>query len=170
MLVLVAGLPGSGKTYFAKRLAERMRAEHLSSDVIRRQIGAQRNYTPGQKMAVYEELRRKAESALQQRRHVVVDATFYLAATRSMFYELTPASQLKPCVIEIFAEDAVVRDRLLRPRSDSDADYAVYRYIKGRFEPIENPHLRLDSSDNDAERMIEEALRFIYSCDGQRPD
>jgi len=35
MIIIVFGLPGSGKSYFASKLAERINARYINSDVIR---------------------------------------------------------------------------------------------------------------------------------------
>jgi predicted kinase len=45
MTVIVFGLPGSGKSYFATRLAELLNASYISSDQLRMQLYAKRTYT-----------------------------------------------------------------------------------------------------------------------------
>lgn len=60
VIVAVCGLPGSGKSYFAARLAERLDAVYLSSDRVRREMFTRRTYSDDEKMDVYRELIHRA--------------------------------------------------------------------------------------------------------------
>lgn len=62
-LVLVVGLPGTGKSTFSRALAAELGARHLNSDVIRVETGLRGKYTPEDKAKVYEELRKRTRSS-----------------------------------------------------------------------------------------------------------
>ena len=53
MLLLVSGLPGTGKTFFAEHLSRQLNAEHLNTDKIRKQEIENRSYSEEKKQLVY---------------------------------------------------------------------------------------------------------------------
>ena len=84
MLLLVSGLPGTGKSAVAGRLARRMRGVHLSVDEVEDAMlgaGLPRDRTTG--VAAYEAVRAAAEQNLALGHFVVVDAVNDSAAARS---------------------------------------------------------------------------------------
>lgn len=87
-LVLIGGLPGTGKTTVATRLAERTRATLLSSDHLRAELastgqidggigrfGAGR-YSPAHRARVYDELLDRARGLLARGVSVILDASW----------------------------------------------------------------------------------------------
>ena len=52
MLVLIVGLPGTGKTTFAVELAREIGGAHLNSDIIRTSLGQRGKYDIASKAAV----------------------------------------------------------------------------------------------------------------------
>ena len=54
MIVIVFGLPGSGKSYFASRFAKVINAGYINSDMIRKEIFEKREYSDQEKKAVYD--------------------------------------------------------------------------------------------------------------------
>jgi predicted kinase len=53
MIVIVFGLPGSGKSFFASRLAKMINADYINSDMIRKEMFASSTYSEKEKAAVY---------------------------------------------------------------------------------------------------------------------
>lgn len=161
MLVAVFGLPGSGKSYFASRLADRIGAAYLGSDALRRKLVQDPGYAPEEKERVYADLIARASSGLRAGRTVVLDATFHTAARRRKVARLATASGVPVRWIEVFAADPVVRRRLAGERQDSDADYAVHEKIRREFEPMQEPHLRIESTQANVAQMLERALAYV---------
>ncbi|MBN9385584.1 MAG: AAA family ATPase [Chitinophagaceae bacterium] len=160
MVVLVMGLPGSGKSYFAVRLAELTEAVYINSDRIRKELLSDLHYTDEEKLMVYDEMLRLAERSVTDRRQVVLDATFY---TRSIRDKFTQALQElgETAFIEVVADEELIRERLKRPREDSDANFEVYREIREEWEPLEDEHLVLRSTDENIDSMLDEALEYL---------
>lgn len=157
MLILIMGLPGAGKTTFARALAEKTGAVHLNSDIVRRNIGKRGAYTPADKQAVYEELFRRTEASLQQGRDVIVDSTFYKASIRKPYEQLAEKYDHPLKLIVVKADEAVLQERLAQPRPDSEADFSVYQKIKAEYEPPDESLLVLWSDRLSMAEMLQKA-------------
>ena len=66
-------------------------------------------------------------------------------------------------VIEITADEEIIRQRLRRTRKYSEADFNVYEKIRDEFEEITMPHLTLQSTDDNLEQMLKSAISYINS-------
>ncbi len=165
MVVLVMGLPGSGKTYFASLLAKKMEAMHYNSDHIRKEVGKWDKYDDMSKLNTYDAMLSKMHEAVQAGKDVVLDATFYKQYLRDKFYNTAEQLNTPLLMIEVRAAEDTIRQRVSKPRADSQADYEVYEKIKAEFEPDEKDHLVLYSDEESTETMISKALNYIRSND-----
>lgn len=165
MLIIVCGLPGSGKSTLSALIAEEYSALHLNSDSIRKRIFEKPSYTEEEKREVYGEMRRQASEAVAHGRDVVLDATFYKKEFRDMMRGISEDAFVIRCVLP---EEETKRrlDRRQRERaSPSDADYRVYKDVKGEFEPLRGPYLEVDYSLGGEEAM-RKVRRFLEGKDG----
>jgi predicted kinase len=162
MIILVAGLPGSGKSYFATRLASHLGAVYISSDKVRKSLDGMGKYTLKDKLSVYKGMADLAEASLTKGEKVVLDATFHLKNMRSLIYTLADKHSSDIYFIYIEAGEELIKKRVAKERPDSEADFEVYKKIKGEFEAIDVPHLNLLSTDSNITEMIQEAKHYIY--------
>lgn len=160
MIIIVFGLPGSGKSYFAERLAKAIEAEYVNSDIERMKLIRHRNYTFAEKTLVYDKMLELMEAAVAKGHKIVLDATFYRESLRERFIKKAEALGETPIFIEVTAEQATIKKRLSGKREHSEADYSVYLKVKKNFEPLEQKHLVL-SSDDDISTMLNTALDHI---------
>lgn len=158
MIVLVFGLPGSGKSYFSSRLAKKINAEYLISDIIRKELFPVRNYSESEKSEVYKALLKQAQEAGNRGRDVVIDATFYTNKIRVQFISNCVG---KVNLIEVWADEKIIRDRLKTERPYSEADFKIYNLIKQHWEPCNLPHLKLKSTNDNINVMLERALNYL---------
>ncbi len=135
-LILIAGLPGTGKTTVAHALSVRCHFQHFNSDALRREMGLMGHYTAEDKARVYAALLERTRQRLLEGHTVVVDSTFYLKSIRESFLALAAACGVSVLWVETQADEATLRERLSRPRPDSDADYSVYSKMRLQFEPL----------------------------------
>lgn len=163
MIIIVLGLPGSGKSFFASRLAQRLSAHYINSDAIRKAMGAWGKYTFEDKRAVYLRMRDLTREGVLQGNDVVVDATFYRKELRDLFLRLADEMNTTLRFIRIHAVADIVKERLSKPRENSEADYAVYQTLKGEYEEITEPHFELVSQQDNIEEMISKAVHYIHS-------
>jgi len=149
-LVVMFGLPGVGKSFVARRLAERVDAFHLLTDSIRKQLlgipvgqrrfdGYGRGIYQGDiRRRTYAEMYRRAGVFLRAGHSVILDATFLHEDARQQCRDI--ASRAGAPVLFVLADcpEKTVRQRLrrrARAYSFSDADLSVYKGMKARFKP-----------------------------------
>ena len=161
MIIVVSGLPGTGKSYFAEKLSDRLGAVHLNSDKLRNALHARGKYTIDDKMHIYQVMAEKTDQALDQGKSVIVDATFYKREMIELFISLAKERTAPIRFIKIEADETLVRERLQKRRTDSEADFQVYVKIKDEFDELDVPHLVIQSEAHNIETMIEPALRYI---------
>ena len=161
MLILIAGLPGTGKTTLARSLADALGAQHLNSDNVRNTLEKRGQYEPLDKVSVYDELLRKTEAFLKKNQPVVVDATFYRKMYRRPFVALAKRYNIPLAWLEVSAAEEIIRQRLEKKRVDSEADFEVYQKIKAEREPISESHLTLFSDRSSVEEMVEQAKEYL---------
>ncbi|SIN65153.1 AAA family ATPase [Algoriphagus halophilus] len=161
LLIMVMGLPGSGKSYFASKLSERLKAVHLENDVIRKELHKMGSYTREDKMEVYRELCRRTEKLIKEEKSVVVDATFQLKEYREFIYQLSSRFEVSLSTILVEANESLVKKRLAKPRKRSEANYEVYLKMKGDFDPIRSPYIAITSGESNLESMLRQAMDYI---------
>lgn len=147
MLILVCGLPGSGKTSISKLLAKRFSAMHINSDVVRKRLFPTPRYSEEEKRKVYLAMAAEAEKSLREGKNVILDATFYKNEFRRMMEETAMRAGTEVYVFVCEIGESETRKRIgQRKTGPSDADFGVYLKLKETFEPIMGRHLRIDSS------------------------
>ncbi len=160
-LVLVFGLPGTGKSTLAAELAQRLAIVHLNSDIIRENLGKRGQYREGDKQLIYDDLLRLATRELEAGNHVVVDGTFYKKSLRTPFIQLANSRGAALKWIQVCASDEVVKERVSKKRRYSEADYAVYLKIASEFETTEDSCLLVYSDRENLEEMVDKSLDYI---------
>jgi predicted kinase len=147
-LVVVGGLPGSGKTTLAGVLADELGAVLISSDRLRKELAgidpaehtsaAYRDgiYTPECTARTYDEIVRRAEELLARGESVVLDASWSDAATRKSAQRAAERTRSIAVALRCVAP-LPVRELRLRTRSGSlsDADPVIARAMADDADP-----------------------------------
>jgi aminoglycoside phosphotransferase family enzyme/predicted kinase len=139
-LILVGGLPGTGKSTLARGLAEQAGFCWVRSDEVRKELaGIPANeparfghregiYTLEWTDRTYAECLSRAEKFLFEGKRVVVDANFGAERRRLDFLDLAARLATPAVFLHCNADPEIVRQRLDRRQGDaSDADWAVYQ-------------------------------------------
>ncbi len=159
-VILVTGLPGSGKTMLARELARSLNLVHLSSDAIRTTLQKRGRYDESNKELVYREMWTKAREVLDNNGKVVLDATFHKASRRKAFETLAREMHTRPVVIQVKAGEEETRRRLQHKRPDSEADWQVYLLLKNEYEEPEIIDYVVHTDEGKAAgELVEELLR-----------
>ena len=162
-LIIITGLPGTGKTTIATALSERISAAHFNTDMLRTELGLRGQYDQETKAQVYAVLLDRARDTLRGGNTVIIDGTFYQAKLRYRFKQLATSEGISVHWIELWADTEVIRTRVSKKRAYSEANFDVYQKIKAMYEPIQDPHLHLRSKDTNLEYLIEEILSYLDS-------
>lgn len=160
MIVFVFGLPGSGKSYFASRLAKKINAIYVNSDKLRKESFAERDYTEQEKKAVYNKMLDQMMQAINQKENIVLDATFHKKSTRKTFIDELKGKE-DVFFIEVQADENTIRERVKKPREYSEADFEVYKLIRQQYEPLNEPHLTIRSTNDNINEMLEQGIEYL---------
>ena len=160
-LVALAGLPGTGKSTFARRLAERLPLVVVESDALRRVLFRRRTYSARESARLFAAIHRLIAQLLARGVVVVLDATTLTERHRGQLSRIAGDAGAKLLVVHVHASEQVVRQRLAgrgKPGSggNSEADWAVYARMRGTFEPILHEHYSVNTAVD-----IEPAVRRV---------
>ncbi|MCC7104138.1 MAG: ATP-binding protein, partial [Chloroflexi bacterium] len=131
-LVLLVGRPGTGKTRLGYRLAERLGASMVQSDVVRHQLFARPAYSVAEGEAVYAECRRLLSAALARGETVIYDATNLKERQREPTCALAEQAGAESAIVALATSPESARRHLEQrqrsrdPGDQSDATWEVY--------------------------------------------
>ncbi len=181
-LVLVGGLPGSGKSTLSKGLSERLAFHVIRSDQVRKELSGntarqpqpgvpfgQGIYTAEWTERTYAECANRAERLLFDGGRVLVDATFSTDDQRQFFHNLATRFGVPVAFLLCRAEPETCRARLATRHSDvSDADWSVHEKVKHSWQRV-GPYTRrilreVDTSDTMGETS-QQALEVLKEMD-----
>src|SRR3989338_7305671 len=147
MLIVVCGLPGTGKTTISKALSQRIGATLLRTDIIRKEMLSENAYTEKERDAVYENMLVIAGDKLQNGEGCVLDGTFYKKSLRDGAERVAEKNKSEFHIVECLLHEDVVKTRInTRKGDESEAGFGVYQKSKKTFEPITKKHVVVDTS------------------------
>jgi hypothetical protein len=145
-MVLLSGLPGAGKTTFARGLCAQMQAAHLESDAIRRKLFPAPAYTPPEHARVFATLDRMAEAALKRGRPVIIDATNLTPGDRQRFFRIAARYGAPTVAVRMTAPYETLSARLAGPREGlSQATVAILDEMRAKPRPFSLPCVVVDT-------------------------
>lgn len=163
-LVVVSGLPGTGKSHFSRRLAQSLPSAILESDVLRKQLFPVPDYSAQESQRLFGACHRLIEELLRSGITVIFDATNLVEQHRERLYRICDSLRVKLIIVWVKAPREVVRERLQNRRNgadaedNSEADWSVYQRMKLRVESISRNHFVVDTS-RDISPVVDKILR-----------
>ena len=156
ILVALCGLPGAGKTYFARELTKLVPFWVLESDRIRKALVPKPKYTPGEHSRVFNVCHLLIEEFLSQGHRVLFDATNLTENFRLPLRQISRRQNARLVLVMLTAPRDIIRQRLqdregeresgLHPGNYSDASWLIYCRLAPYQEPVEGDHLLVDTS------------------------
>lgn len=176
-LVLIGGLPGTGKSTLSHALAKRADFRVIRSDVVRKELAGaigsasrpaafgEGIYTPEWTERTYAECLRRAEELLFEGKRVLVDANFREDRHRLAFLKAAIRWGVPGAFLACQASPEVVRERLAsRPDEVSDADWSVYRRAAQTWEepgPLTKSVWQVINTDGTHEQVLDTTVAVI---------
>lgn len=175
-LVLIGGLPGTGKSTLARKLAEAASFEIIRTDMVRKELAGvthldrtdhsfgQGLYSAAWTEKTYAECLHRAEALLFDGRRVIVDASFVEEKRRRTFLQSAARLGVPSIFLMCKAGADIVRARLGNRRHDaSDADWAIYEQAAGRWQEL-NPATRSAGQEIFTGGSVEQAEAQALLC------
>ncbi len=170
-LIVLAGLPGTGKTHFARELAKRVPLLILESDRLRKVLAPQPVYTAGESARLFAACHLLIEEYLAQGHRVLFDATNLTEKFRRPIYQIARRASCPLVLMRFTAPRELVRRRLaervagMHPEDYSDAGWQIYCRMAPHEEAVQRQHFNVDTSQETA-TVLEEVVRLLRAGAG----
>ena len=151
-LIVVSGLPGTGKTYFSQKLAESLPFIILESDALRKALFSSPNHSPQESSHLFQACHHLIEALLKNGIPVILDATNLSERYREHLYSIADRLGVKLVLVRVEASPQVVYERLkarvsgINPADKSDTDWDVYQRMKPSVQKIRRNHYVVNTS------------------------
>ena len=163
-LVVLSGLPGSGKSHLAREIAARYPLAVLASDALRRALVKRPTYSQQESTRLFAAIHALVEDLLRRGISALVDATNLKEAHRQPLYEIAERTRARLLVVEVQAHDEVIRQRLASRRAGgnpvdlSEATIEVYEMMREEAEPITRTHVVVDTASGDISAAVADII------------
>ena len=154
VFIAVSGLPGTGKSYFCSRLAERLPFIIVESDALRKTLFISPTYSPEESSRLFRACHLLIKRLLKKGIPVILDATNLSERYREHLYSIADRLDVKLVLARVEAPPQVVQERLrsrqegVNSEDNSDADWEVYQKMKPTVQKISRNHYAADTSRN----------------------
>ena len=164
--VVVSGLPGTGKSFFCRKLAEKQLFCILESDAIRKSLFPSPDYSADESARLFAACHSLIEWLLKQGVPVIFDATNLSERYREHLYRIGDRTGARLVLVRVEVPPTVAYQRLQArrngaiPEDKSDADWEIYKRMESRAEKIRRNHFAVDTS-RDITPVIDKIMRTL---------
>jgi len=163
--IVVSGLPGTGKSHFCSRLAERLPLVILESDALRKTLFPSPSYSPVESSRLFRACHLLIERLLKKGIPLILDATNLSERYRERLYSIADHLDVRLILVRVEAPAKEVRERLKarqegRSPRKSDADWEVYQRMKPAVQKIGRNHYAVDTS-RDITPVLDKIVREV---------
>ena len=164
--IVVSGLPGTGKSYFSSKLAERLPFIILESDTLRKVLFPSPSYSSAESSRLFRVIHLLIERLLKRGVPVILDATNLSERNRERLYSIADRLDVKLILARLETSPQIVHERLKARRegmnsgSKSDAGWEVYQQMKPTVQKIRRNHYVVDTS-RDITPVLDKIVREV---------
>ena len=162
--IAVSGLPGTGKSYFCSKLAERLPFVILESDALRKTLFPIPNYSSQESSHLFRAIHLLIKRLLEKGVSLILDATNLSERYRERLYSIADRLDAKLVLVRVEAPPQVVLERLKtrrkNPDDKSDAGWEVYQRMKPSVQKIRRNHYAVDTS-KDITPVLDKIVREV---------
>ena len=161
-LVVLSGLPGTGKTFFCRELAKRVTATVLESDRLRKLLFPAPDYSPEESARLFRAAHRLTGELLERGIPVIFDATNISEHSREGLCKIAGRLGVRLVLVRMAVAPGVVCQRLSSPRDrgHSDAGWDVYLMMRQQEEKVRRRHFTVDTTE-DIQPAVDNIVREI---------
>lgn len=166
--IVLAGLPGTGKSYFSHRLAEKVPVVILETDALRKTLFSEPTYSPSESDLLFEAVHVLIGRLLKRGVSVILDATNLSERHREVLYRIAGQNGAKLIIVYLEAPPEVVSERLkgkgrrTAAENKSDADWEVYQKMLGSVEAIKHRHYVVNTA-HDIAPAVDKIVREVMN-------
>ena len=164
--IIVSGLPGTGKSFFCRRLAEKTPSLIVESDAMRKVLFQTPSYSIEESARLFMALHSLIKELLHKGIPIIFDATNLIEHHREPLYRIGDKIGAKLILVRVEAPSEVVYQRLQKRENGggtgdkSDADWKVYERMKPVAGKIQRNHFVVDTS-RDITPVIDKIIRAV---------
>jgi len=188
MIIQVIGLPGSGKTTFAKDLADRINGIHLNADEVRAELNKDLGFTPEDRIEQARRMGALSRLLAKQGHHIVVDFINPIKETREAFgkpdkvvwmnrkpvrdFPDTTAMWQTPTNVDLMFDDLTEAEDASRIAC---VDFQIHDWRKpttlmlGRYQPWHEGHHALYKEAGNRTKQVLLGVRNTYKTSEKDP-
>lgn len=152
VFVVLSGLPGTGKSHFARHLSLALPFAIVETDFIRKILFPKPTYSGKESATLFGTCHILIEKMLEERIPVILDATNLIALRREKLSNIALKTDSKLILVQVHAPPDLVGERLSDrlagrdPSNNSDANWHIYKKMSRHVDPIRENHLTVDTS------------------------
>ncbi len=152
VLIIISGLPGTGKSYLSRGLAQQLASVILESDALRKRLCHTVTYSARESHRLFNTCHSLIEELLRKGISVIFDATNLVEQHRERLYRISQRLNVKLIIVSVEAPRDVTLQRLksrsqgIDTEDNSDADSRVYYGMRAKAERIRRNHFVVDTS------------------------
>ena len=166
VIIMLSGLPGTGKSYLAGKLAEHLPFMIVESDAVRKELFPKPKHSRRENTSVFGAIHYITGDLLKNKISVILDATNLEEKHRKTVYSIAERTGARLILVNVEAPPETVQKRLkarLLKRNDedySDATWAIYQKMKRTAEKISRSHYTVNTTEDITpviEKIVKEA-------------
>jgi predicted kinase len=166
MFIIFGGLPGTGKSTIASRLAERLGAVYLRLDSVEQAIRTSGVLGEGAEIggAGYTICYRIAADNLTIGKTVIADSVNPVKVTRDAYRSVAERTRVPVLEVEIVCSDRQEHRRRVETRQSTVDDLVLPTWqevVDRNYEAWDRPHLEVDTAVNSVEQSVDRILHAL---------